>query len=83
MNVRHLPPRPMRAPAPPQARPSFDASGPAPHTAALKAAWHDGFLYGEREAYVSGWRVGICTGALLMLLLGIGAVVAAKAQGWL
>lgn len=62
---------------------SFDASRPAPHTAALKAAWHDGFLCGERVAFVSGWRWGVITGALVMLLLGIGAVVAAQAQGWL
>lgn len=62
---------------------SFDASRPAPHNAALQAAWHDGFLYGERAAYVSGWRLGVITGALVMLLLAIGAVVAARHQGWL
>lgn len=83
MSIKHLPPHPMRAPAPPHAAGSFDASRPAPHTAALRAAWNDGQHHGERIGYVSGWRLGVITGALVMLLLAIGAVVAARAQGWL
>ena len=83
MSGLHIP-LPRRAPpygTTPPAR--FDASGPAPHTAALKGTWLDGYAYGERVGHVTGWRWGMVCGGGVMLLLCIVAVAAAKGLGWL
>jgi hypothetical protein len=83
MSVTRIP-LPRRAPpygtTPPA---SFDASGPAPHTVALKSSWFDGYAYGERVGYVAGWRWGLLSGGGAMLLLCGAAVAAAKSLGWL
>ena len=83
MSVLQLPTARRRGPLGTQPPASFDASRPAPHTDALKAAWNDGFHYGERVGYVSGWRLGVATGAGAMALLACGAVAAARHLGWL
>jgi hypothetical protein len=49
----------------------------------LRNTWNDGYRYGERIGFVSGWRIGAATGACVTLLLAAGAVAAAKSLGWL
>lgn len=81
MNVTQLPTARRRAPYGQQPAVSFDASRPAPHNDALKAAWNDGFWCGERAAYVSGWRWGFLTGVATASLL-FGVVLGAVLNGW-
>ena len=83
MTVLQLPAARRRGPMGTQPPASFDASRPAPHTDALKAAWNDGFNYDERVGYVGGWRLGVLTGAVVMLLICAGALAAAQHLGWL
>jgi hypothetical protein len=69
----------MRPPAPPARNTKV-----APlHPPALRNTWLDGYSYGERIGFVSGWRLGAATGAGVALLLAAGVVAAAKHLGWL
>jgi hypothetical protein len=79
MSPRHVPPLPMRPPAPPA---RADKVAPL-HPPAVRNTWLDGFAYGERIGFVSGWRLGAATGAGVTLLLATAACAAAKHLGWL
>lgn len=75
-----------RRPAPqptPRVRPSGDASRALAVTVAMRGAWLDGHMAGDRYGYVRGWRWGVIVGACAMLLLCAGAVAAAIGLGWL
>lgn len=58
------------APAAPACYAIHDASGPAPHTAALQSAYWSGSAMGERQGYTRGWRWGLVCGAVAMAFAG-------------
>jgi hypothetical protein len=69
-----------------------DALARAPYiTAALQAAWHDGYTQAEQVHYVQGWWAGLRIGFFVALYLGVPLVYAGYwlgrwtlgALGWL
>lgn len=59
----------------------WDASRPAPHTQALRAAWADGEATGFRVGYMKGWRWGLVCGAFCASI-GAGAALAIYFTWW-